>query len=285
MSIARTLAALSLAASAFAFMGCAADTSVEEETANDSADADDVGTNEEALTGTAKRFAGTWIDGTATGPNFNMYYSKLVFGADGRYTGEIADPRIRCVRAPCVLQDSGTWNGYTYRGELRLRLTSPRYGRKIYDARIVSAQSSLNVLPPENLTLSRNGTTVSLAKERVAGCLVVKCSAGYTCDDAGRTKNGTCVPNVTCANVRCAAGTRCEDANGTQTAQCVSQAACRKTGCSSQLCADSDMMTTCEFRAEYACYQTAVCERGTDGQCGFRKTAALTSCLAAPPGL
>jgi len=54
---------------------------------------------------------------------------------------------------------------------------------------------------------------------------------------------------------------------------------CIKTGCSSQVCSDHDVITTCEFRPEYACYQKASCERQTDGNCGFTKTRELTACL------
>src|SRR5713226_1684337 len=46
---------------------------------------------------------------------------------------------------------------------------------------------------------------------------------------------------------------------------------CIKTGCSSQVCSDHNVITTCEFRPEYACYQKAVSERQTDGNCGFTK--------------
>lgn len=62
-------------------------------------------------------------------------------------------------------------------------------------------------------------------------------------------------------------------------------AACVKTGCSGTVCADaeSDMMTTCEFKAEYACYGTATCERQVDGACGWTQTDELTACLANPP--
>ncbi len=56
-------------------------------------------------------------------------------------------------------------------------------------------------------------------------------------------------------------------------------APCVRTGCSGQICADGHMFSTCEFRPEYACYKSAVCERGADGKCGFRKTAQLTACL------
>ena len=55
---------------------------------------------------------------------------------------------------------------------------------------------------------------------------------------------------------------------------------CKKTGCSGQVCSETDMFTTCEWRPEYACYATAKCERQADGHCGFTKTAELTACLA-----
>ncbi len=56
---------------------------------------------------------------------------------------------------------------------------------------------------------------------------------------------------------------------------------CHRGGCSGQLCTDrDDVVTTCEWRPEYACYQQATCERQADGQCGFTQDEALTSCLA-----
>jgi hypothetical protein len=62
---------------------------------------------------------------------------------------------------------------------------------------------------------------------------------------------------------------------------CVSQpGSCRKTGCSGQLCSDQDVASTCEYRNEYACYQTATCARQADGKCGFTATNELTQCLA-----
>src|SRR6266850_739089 len=56
---------------------------------------------------------------------------------------------------------------------------------------------------------------------------------------------------------------------------------CMKTGCSGAVCSDHDVITTCEWRPEYACYQKATCERQPDGNCGFTRTRELTSCLAA----
>jgi hypothetical protein len=58
---------------------------------------------------------------------------------------------------------------------------------------------------------------------------------------------------------------------------------CRPTGCSRHLCADEELATTCEWRGEYACYQTARCERQTDGKCGWTMDDALASCLGKSP--
>ena len=57
-------------------------------------------------------------------------------------------------------------------------------------------------------------------------------------------------------------------------------------GCSSQLCTDASQgpaVSDCLYKAEYACYKNAKCERQPDGQCGWTPTPALTACLAAPP--
>lgn len=55
---------------------------------------------------------------------------------------------------------------------------------------------------------------------------------------------------------------------------------CFKTGCSSEVCADRDVVTTCIFRPEFACYQKATCARQANGECGFTQTPELTACLA-----
>ena len=54
---------------------------------------------------------------------------------------------------------------------------------------------------------------------------------------------------------------------------------CRATGCSGQICSDEDVITTCEFKPEYACYMTAKCERQPEGRCGWTMTPELKSCL------
>lgn len=58
---------------------------------------------------------------------------------------------------------------------------------------------------------------------------------------------------------------------------------CFTTGCSGQICADQDMMTTCEWKPEYACYkQFGKCELQAGGKCGWTPSADLTACLNNP---
>lgn len=61
---------------------------------------------------------------------------------------------------------------------------------------------------------------------------------------------------------------------------------CAPGGCSGQVCTDveedSGLVTTCEYRQEYACYkQHSVCERNTDDQCGWRPSQELQDCITA----
>jgi len=57
---------------------------------------------------------------------------------------------------------------------------------------------------------------------------------------------------------------------------------CVPAGCSGQLCLEEEqagnIMTTCEYKPEYACYRTAVCERQASGACGFTETDELRIC-------
>jgi hypothetical protein len=63
---------------------------------------------------------------------------------------------------------------------------------------------------------------------------------------------------------------------------------CVAAGCSGVLCVspeESDTVTTCEYRAEYACYDNAKCEKQTNGKCGWTMSSTLTACLNNPPSL
>ena len=56
---------------------------------------------------------------------------------------------------------------------------------------------------------------------------------------------------------------------------------CHVAGCSAQVCSDrDDVVTTCEWRNVYECYQSASCERQSDGACGWTPTEELNACLA-----
>ncbi len=58
-------------------------------------------------------------------------------------------------------------------------------------------------------------------------------------------------------------------------------AACFVGGCSGQICSDQGgVISTCEFRPEFACFQQATCERQAGGECGFTETPELDHCLA-----
>ena len=59
---------------------------------------------------------------------------------------------------------------------------------------------------------------------------------------------------------------------------------CVPAGCSGQLCVEEglagEIITTCEYRPEYACLKDAVCERQTSGACGWTETEKSRSCKA-----
>ncbi len=58
---------------------------------------------------------------------------------------------------------------------------------------------------------------------------------------------------------------------------------CFTSGCSGQICSDQDVMSTCEWKPEYACYkQFGTCELQAGGKCGWTQTQDLQSCLANP---
>lgn len=111
------------------------------------------------------------------------------------------------------------------------------------------------------------------------GCVctaVARCAAGWSWDPVA------CECISPCATVRCAAGTHCvANEDGSASCEPDDAAGCVRTGCSGQICADTDMITTCEWRPEYECYGTASCERQADGACGWTQTPELAACLGA----
>lgn len=88
------------------------------------------------------------------------------------------------------------------------------------------------------------------------------------------------------AGIRCPDGYSCKldggypDAGGTCVPESTKTGLCKPTGCSGQICSDQDMVSTCEYKEEYACYKNATCERQADGKCGWTETVDLKACLA-----
>lgn len=60
---------------------------------------------------------------------------------------------------------------------------------------------------------------------------------------------------------------------------------CKVAGCNNELCVSvtEEVYTSCEWREEYACYQTtnATCERQSSGVCNWTATPQLQACLLA----
>lgn len=55
---------------------------------------------------------------------------------------------------------------------------------------------------------------------------------------------------------------------------------CYVGGCSAQFCTDNPaLVSTCEYKEEYACYQKADCARQQTGECGWTESASLDACL------
>ena len=241
----------SLAASSFAIAGCAADT----DGATADADADDTGVSQDELNSRAAQFVGTFNwKGADSGAFVDI--QQLSLKANGTYTAKVdsalINPNVRCFAFPCTLPEAGAWTVSKSGGKLKIKLDSA--GSNPTRAYFAEINPLSNIL-----SLTRFGQTTQLFFE-----------------------------GNTCANVRCTASTHCEmkGLNGGAAvpvcSQNTPQPACVKGGCSGQVCADHSVISTCEFRPEYACFHAATCERQADGACGWTKTPALTSCLANP---
>lgn len=250
------LLAASLAAGPLALVGCAADTTNPADTDADGNDAEGVASSEDELSVLGKQFVGKF-EWHALDSGAFVDIETIDLRADGTYSAKVeatlVNPGVRCFRFPCTLSETGKWNAYKVSGKTKIRLRPSTNKARVYGAGLSTTGE---------LSLTRLGATTTLFRAAL----------------------------LTCANVRCAAGTHCEmkGINGGSIPVCIAdppppppppQGACVKTGCSGQICADQDMFSTCEYRPEYACYQTATCERQANGQCGWTQTPALTACL------
>lgn len=270
----------SLAVSSFAVAGCAADTT----DAVDGDEAEDVGVSADEISSRAQQFIGSyaWRAGDS---NTFVDFKQLTLKNSGLYTAQVdsalVDKNVACIAFPCTLPESGTWSVVKSGGQLKIKVNpwGPKPTRSYYAS--IQEQS-------RTLTLKRYGKTTNLFTEG-SSCANVRCAADTHCEMkfSKGSYSPSCVPNdpppppATCAATLCAVNTTCvETPTG---AECVPNppppAACVKTGCSGQICADGQRFSTCEYRPEYACYQTATCARQANGACGWTQTPALTACL------
>jgi len=95
--------------------------------------------------------------------------------------------------------------------------------------------------------------------------------------------------------LRYAVGAHCSDAAPLEAAHCsvlrddvlsnefeVEDAGCIVTGCSGQICAATEVASTCEWLPRYACFRDAECGRfGPGGSCAWKPTPELAMCLEA----
>ena len=118
-------------------------------------------------------------------------------------------------------------------------------------------------------------------------CYVGGCSSQVCSDQEGVVttcewrEEYACYQDATCERQ---ADGQCGWTQDEELTQCLGggmEEPCYVGGCSSQVCSDQEgVVTTCEWREEYACYQGATCERQASGSCGWTETPALTACLA-----
>lgn len=57
---------------------------------------------------------------------------------------------------------------------------------------------------------------------------------------------------------------------------------CVITGCNGEICQgenDEPVYSTCVYKDEYSCYQSASCEKQKNGKCGWTQTTELKTCL------
>ena len=60
---------------------------------------------------------------------------------------------------------------------------------------------------------------------------------------------------------------------------CEVKGECRATGCGGHVCADRDVITTCEAQLGQECFDLAMCERQDDGECGWTQTEESQACF------
>lgn len=85
-----------------------------------------------------------------------------------------------------------------------------------------------------------------------------------------------------CQSGNDAASNATTDESGSTKAECLTDSDCVKAGCSGQLCVQADkaadIITTCEYKAEYDCLKLTSCGC-VEGRCGWAATEEYETCL------
>lgn len=160
----------------------------------------------------------------------------------------VRDRGLRCIAAPCPTHHEATLNSTASRNIAGVDLS----GAGAPESVVSDATQAMT--SPDGILVSGNHAPVTGPAGRMQ---MLKATQFYV--RAGGSGSGS--------------GTGSGSGNA-------SLKPCKKTGCSSQVCSDEDVITTCEFRPEYACYQKAACERQKNGDCGFTQTPELLRCLS-----
>jgi len=196
------LIALSLSAflvavpASLTLMGCAAETSADE----------NVATSQGELSGIAAELVGTYEWQADRSGAFTDFYS-LSLKKDGTYTAQVeatlVAPGVRCITAPCTLPESGKWLVHKAPGGMGIKFM-PTTGE---------ARDPMAVYESGVLTLTRVQQSTSLFRagttERSA-CAAVFCHPQTRCVEL-ESGEATCVKQTTsaCAAMLCAVGTTC----------------------------------------------------------------------------
>ncbi len=251
-----------LAASAFAFSACTVSS------ADRGEDDSEIDTSETAgaLSAYGKTLVGTFATTDAASP-----FDTIVLNKSGTYK---TTENVQCFAAPCpAMTDFGKFIGYrpAFGGKIGgLRLISAKTGRSTYYRVVLSAANTSFQLysngqwfkygkPAPKCDLTSTDTKKYVADKEMCARIRFVCEPGfqYFADDCG------------CG---CEVSAPVEPYTG---------AGCERTGCSGQVCAEagSGLMTTCEWKEQYACYATARCEKQDTGKCGWTTTNELEACL------
>ena len=154
----------------------------------------------------------------------------------------VRDRGIRCIAAPCETHHEAKLNTSVSRNIAGVDLSG------VGPAEIAMADTNQAMTSPDGVLVAGDHTRVTGPAGRSQ---MLKATQFYLRAKPGGTTSG----------------------NDNQNKPCF------KTGCSGQVCADEEVVTTCEYRTEYECYKTAKCERQANGKCGFTDTPELRRCL------